>query len=216
MIVASVITYWAEQRGGSIILLTNSLSPPASQMRWCPTCGTWGIFSAGESSCFYPYQTWSPAAVCAAAAVLVAVSSLAISKGKRLPYLPRLAMVSGNFGAGDRLGAGGDLFDGGSLHVYPLGWIVHDAGLVSARRSGKAIRDKNSGDGCCGCVAPELRAVDRATDPVLAKQRDTFPSRAARHERQCCRARKPRESPGGAWPSWRSGQRISSGVANQP
>ncbi len=88
MIITSVITYWAEQRGGSIVLLdrlpvtTRLANALMSYARYLGNI-LWPV----NLAVYYPYQTWSFPAVCGVAMVLAAVSLLAVSRLKRQPYL---------------------------------------------------------------------------------------------------------------------------------
>jgi Flp pilus assembly protein TadD len=88
MIPASVVTYWAEQRGGSVILLdklpiaarfANAL---ISYVRYLGNT-LWPV----NLAVYYPYQTWSFTTVCGAAAVLAVVSWFVVWQVKRQPHL---------------------------------------------------------------------------------------------------------------------------------
>jgi tetratricopeptide (TPR) repeat protein len=88
MIPASIVTYWAEQRGGLIVLLDSLpvgmrvVNAVVSYVRYLGKA-FWPVGLAA----FYPYRTWSLVVMCGAGAVLAGVSGAVIWRARRQPYL---------------------------------------------------------------------------------------------------------------------------------
>jgi Tfp pilus assembly protein PilF len=85
---ACVVTYWAEQHGGSVIMLDNlplGLRLANAVMSYARYLGK--TFWPVNLAVYYPYQTWPPAAVWGAGAVLTGISCLMVWKAKHHPCL---------------------------------------------------------------------------------------------------------------------------------